>query len=164
MDETIRRRFQAGVAKAANRELDVWASQPGGCLALILLTDQFPRNIHRGTPQAFACDALALAWSRDGIRQGFDQQLRPIERVFFYLPLEHAESLADQDESVRLFEKLTAEVDAKDRPIFAGFLDFAVRHQRIIARFGRFPHRNQILGRVSTPEERIFLSEAGSSF
>jgi uncharacterized protein (DUF924 family) len=98
------------------------------------------------------------------LAKGFDQALRPIERVFFYLPLEHSESLADQHQAVALFERLLEAVPAEERETFAGFLDFAERHRRIIARFGRFPHRNAILGRQSTAEEIEFLKEKGSSF
>lgn len=163
-DAAIKLRFEADVMKAACGELDAWADTPSGCLALILLTDQFPRNIYRDCAQAFAYDALANAWCKAGIRQGFDQKLRPIERVFFYLPLEHAESLVDQEQAVRLFERLAAEAAPSERETFDGFLDFARRHARIIARFGRFPHRNAMLGRASTPQEIEFLKEKGSSF
>ncbi|RJG04352.1 DUF924 family protein [Noviherbaspirillum sedimenti] len=163
-DAEIRQRFEAWVTKAANRELDAWSRSAAGCLALILLLDQFPRNIYRDTPQAFALDPLALAYCKEGMRNGFDMLLRPIERVFFYLPLEHSESREDQDLAVALFEKLLASVPLPQRPVFAGFLDFAVRHRDIVARFGRFPHRNRILGRPSRPEELEFLQEKGSSF
>ena len=163
-DQEIRQRFEAWTDKAANRELDSWAGDAAGCLALILLTDQFPRNMYRDTPQAFATDPLALSYCKQGLHDGFDRLLRPIERVFFYLPLEHAESREEQDLAVALFEKLVAGVPLADRPVFAGFLDFAVRHRDVIGRFGRFPHRNRILGRASRPEELAFLQEKGSSF
>jgi len=131
---------------------------------LILLTDQFPRNMYRDSPQAFAYDAKALAWCLEGLKQQFDRHLRPIERVFFYLPLEHAESLEHQERSVEKFRELLDEADERRKNVFAEYLDLAVRHRNIIARFGRFPHRNRILGRESTGEELAFLKEPGSSF
>lgn len=163
-DKRIRERFEPYVTKAANRELDAWAVTPRGCLALILLTDQFPRNIYRDTVQAFSFDALARSWSKEGLRQGFQKSLRPIERVFFYLPLEHSESLEDQEQSVALYRELVADVGPAYRSTFDGFLDFAVRHRDIVKRFGRFPHRNRILSRESSAEELAFLKEKGSSF
>lgn len=164
VDEEIRERFEAWVAKAAAGALSYWEATPAGRLALILLTDQFPRNIYRDSPRAFAYDAKALAWCLDGIEQHVDRKLRPIERVFFYLPLEHAESLEHQDKSVKHFGELVSIVDEPDKAVFKEYLDFAIRHRDIIARFGRFPHRNKILGRQSTAEEIAFLNEPGSSF
>lgn len=131
---------------------------------MILLTDQFPRSIYRDSPRAFAYDAKALAWSLDGVQERVDLKLRSIERVFFYLPLEHAESLQYQEQSVKHFRELLDEVGPDLKPIFQSYLDYAVRHRDIIARFGRFPHRNKILGRKSTPEELAFLALPGSSF
>ena len=163
-DDEIRERFAGLVTKAGASALSEWQSTPGGRLALILLKDQFPRNIYRDSPQAFAYDPQALALSVDGIDQGLDLKLRRIERVFFYLPLEHAESLEHQDESVKQFRQLIDDVGADQKDVFAEYLDFAVRHRDIIARFGRFPHRNKILGRQSTLEELAFLNEPGSSF
>lgn len=163
-DERIRQRFSPWADKAANHELDAWLATPTGRLALILLTDQFPRNMYRNTPRAFAFDRLALAWSKEGIGRGDHQLLRPIERVFLYLPLEHSEAQEDQELAVTLFQQLVDSVEIAHKPVFAGFLDFAERHRAIIARFGRFPHRNQILGRESTLGELSFLKEKGSSF
>ncbi len=163
-DEQVRLRFEQTVQAAARRELDAWSSTAPGCLTLILLTDQFPRNMYRDTPQAFAFDALARGWCRQGLRTDMHRLLRPIERVFFYLPLEHAESLEDQEHCVTLFRALVDELDAARKPAFEGFLDYAIRHREVIARFGRFPHRNRILGRTSTPEEMAFLAQPGSSF
>ncbi len=164
IDREIRWRFEDLLRAAAQGQLDDWADTPRGRLALIILTDQFPRNIYRDTPQAFACDAKALAWCLDGLEQRLDLRLRPIKRVFFYLPLEHAESPAQQERSVRCFEELFAAVPLEQQSIFGEYLDFARRHRDVIARFGRFPHRNKILGRESTIEESAFLSEPGSSF
>lgn len=163
-DEQICRRFGALTASASRGDLDAWLSAAEGRLALILLTDQFPRNMYRNTPKAFAFDPLAVAWCKDGLRENMHDALRPIERVFFYLPLEHSESREDQELSVGLFTELLEKVKPEAQPAFEGFLDFAVRHRDIIARFGRFPHRNQILGRESSTEEIDFLREKGSSF
>lgn len=164
VDAEIRARFGDLVEAAGRNELSDWAETPRGLLALTLLTDQFPRNIHRRTPLAFAFDAAARAYCRHGIARGFDLQLRPIERVFHYLPLEHAESLQDQDESVRLFSELAQHAPPEHKEVFAGYLKYAERHRDVIARFGRFCHRNRILGRPSTPEEEEFLRQPGSSF
>ena len=136
-----------------------------GRLALILLLDQLPRNIHRAVPAAFAQDAKARDLCLRGLSLGADKALSPLARVFFYLPLEHAESREQQARSVALFEALAAEqADGPARETFEGFADFARRHQVIIQRFGRFPHRNAILGRTSTPEEAEFLQQPGSGF
>lgn len=164
VDAQIRERFQAlvdAVGDGAHRD---WAASPKGLLALILLTDQFPRNIYRDTPQAFAFDALALEFARQAIADGYDRQLRPIERVFCYLPFEHSETLHDQDRAVELFRILWEESPPDDKRVFANYLDFAERHCAIVERFGRFPHRNRILGRSSTAEELAFLRQPGSSF
>lgn len=164
IDRDIKKRFEPCVQAAASGRLDAWAGTPTGRLALIVLTDQFPRNMYRDTPQAFGFDPMALAWSRDGIRAGMQQSLRPVQRVFFYLPLEHSELLEDQRLSVALFRDLCANADARHRPVFEGFLDYAVRHHDVIERFGRFPHRNRILGRESTMAELEFLKRKGASF
>lgn len=164
IDAGIRGRFGALVEAAAASRHDAWAEDPRGRLALILLFDQFPRNMYRDTPRAFAYDALARELALAGIAAGADQQLRAIERVFCYLPLEHAESLELQDRCVALFTALAAGVPEADQPVFAGYLDYAVRHREVIRRFGRFPHRNRILKRASTAEEEKFLQEPGSSF
>lgn len=163
-DDAVRARFAGITAMAARHELDAWCGTPQGRLALILLTDQFPRNMYRDTPKAFHYDALAQAWCRQGLACGHDLALRPIKRVFFYLPLEHAEALDAQQQAVALFTRLVDGVAPEEKPVFAGYLDFAVRHRDIIARFGRFPHRNQILGRPSTADELAFLQQKGSSF
>jgi len=163
-DSEIAARFESWVTAVAAGELKTWAATPSGLLALILLTDQFPRNIYRGTPQSFAYDPQALRWSRNGLAKGMDRKLRPVQRVFFYLPFEHAESRADQEQALRLFQQLLDEVPDAQKAVFDGFMKFAVRHHDIIARFGRFPHRNAILGRKSTAEEEAFLRTPGSSF
>lgn len=164
VDADIRRRFGDLVETASKGALDHWAQDARGRLALILLFDQFPRNMYRDTPQAFACDPLARKLALEGISSGADRALRAIERVFFYLPLEHSESAELQERCVALFTALAAGVPEADRKTFKGYVDYAVRHRDVIHRFGRFPHRNQILGRVSTPEEIAFLKQPGSSF
>ncbi|MFC7515598.1 DUF924 family protein [Herbaspirillum sp. GCM10030257] len=164
VDLAMRERFATLTDKAASHALDDWADTSAGLLALILLTDQFPRNMYRETPRSFAFDALALAWCKQGLGDGLYATLRPIEQVFFFLPLEHSESLDDQDHAVELFAELLAKAPPPHRDTFAGFHDFALRHREVIRRFGRFPHRNDILGRTSTPEELAFLQEKGSRF
>jgi uncharacterized protein (DUF924 family) len=135
-----------------------WAHEAEPCLALILLFDQLPRNLFRGSAQAFATDPEARGVARAALSRGFDRSLPATWRQFIYLPFEHSEDLADQELSVQLATGL-----ARD-PAFAGTLDYAKRHHAIVARFGRFPHRNAALGRQSTPEEQAFLKEPGSSF
>jgi uncharacterized protein (DUF924 family) len=157
-DARTRDRFLATHEAAAAGALDDWSTRPLGALALAVALDQFPRNMFRGTPRAFAADARALAVARGAVARGFDEVLLPVQRWFVYLPYEHAEELAAQRESLRLFERLA--VDAAG----AGTLTYAMRHYAVIERFGRFPHRNAILGRASTPEELAFLAQPGSSF
>ena len=164
VDAEIRQRFAPWVARAASGELDGWLADIRGRLALILLTDQFPRNIWRGEAAAFAFDVLALRWAKDTLRLGLDGELRAVERVFVYLPLEHSEDLGDQREAVRLFDRLATSVPVPHRPSFDSYLDYARRHLAIIERFGRFPHRNAALGRETTAEETAFLRQPGSSF
>jgi uncharacterized protein (DUF924 family) len=163
-DELLQARFGAVASAAAADLLDHWAGSPRGRLALILTLDQLPRAIHRGAPEAFAQDAKARRVAERGLESGADRLLRPIERLFVYLPFEHSENIADQDRSVELFGDLVAAVPREHRETFAGFLDYAVRHREVIREFGRFPHRNHILGRESTPEEKDFLERPGSSF
>lgn len=163
-DATIKQQFEATTLAAAKGELNAWSLTPSGRLALILLTDQLPRNMYRDTPKAFAFDSLALGWCKQGLRQDAHLQLRPIQRVFFYLPLEHSESSADQAQCVQLFETLAGQVDAAQQATFNYYVDFARRHRAIIDRFGRFPHRNGILQRESTAEELEFLQQPGSGF
>lgn len=166
-DADLRERFSSTLAAARRGELDAWATTARGRLALIIVLDQLSRNIHRGSPEAFAGDAKARALVHEGLERGHDRELAPIERVFMYLPLEHSESLAEQDQCVGLFRTLADEVAATDAELgkrYAFYLTFADRHREIIARFGRFPHRNAVLGRESTDEELAFLTEPNSSF
>jgi uncharacterized protein (DUF924 family) len=163
-DAEIRRRFEPLVIAAESGELDDWRRSSVGRLALILLTDQLPRNIYRDRPAAFRFDEIAQGLCLEDLAVRADRKLRPIERVFLYMPLEHSENIEHQNRSVLLFRGLTSEVAANLKPIFEGYLDFAIKHQVIIERFGRFPHRNTILGRESTPEEMEFLEGPNSSF
>ncbi|WOB10003.1 DUF924 family protein [Piscinibacter gummiphilus] len=159
-DREIERRFAALIETALQDGLAAWAAEPATALARVILLDQFPRNVFRNTPKAFAGDPLALAAARAMVERGQHTALAPVQRVFVYLPFEHAEDLAAQDTSVQLFGDLAREAPEAG----AGWLDYAERHHAIVARFGRFPHRNAILGRPSTPEETAFLSQPGSSF
>lgn len=163
-DQRVIERFADTLVAASQGVLDHWAGTPRGRLALLIVFDQFPHHIHRDQPQAFATDPQALASSLDALAAGEDQLLAPIERVFLYLPLEHAESLAMQDLSVSLYERLAREAAADERALFDNFLDYARKHRDVVARFGRFPHRNAILGRPSTPDELEFLKQPGSRF
>ena len=163
-DAEIYRRFEATLAAESRNELGSWSSHARGHLARTLLCDQFPRNMHRGTPGSFMYDARARQLAHAALEQGLDQSLRPVERVFVYLPFEHSEARQDQELSVQLFASLLGEVTPDLRPSFQYFLDFAHKHKVIIDRFGRFPHRNAILGRISTPEELEFLKDPRSTF
>jgi uncharacterized protein (DUF924 family) len=163
-DQEVAERFADTLLDATAGRLDHWANTPRGRLALVIVLDQFPHHIHRNQPQSFATDPQALALSLSAVRAGEDRQLAAIERVFLYLPLEHAESNAMQDLSVALFEKLAGEAAADERTLFEGFLDYARQHRDVVARFGRFPHRNEILGRPSTADEIEFLKQPGSRF
>ena len=163
-DEQAREQFGALVEQALAGQLHDRQGEPEGWLATLLLLDQLPRMIFRDTPRAFAGDLLARPLALHGLAQGWDQQLPPVQRVFTYLVLEHAEDLALQDQAVQLFQVLREQAVAAERGLFADYLDYAVRHQQVIARFGRFPNRNQILGRTSSTEESAFLLEPGSRF
>ena len=157
-------RFGDWVEQALAGGLTDWAQRPEGWLALVLLLDQLPRMIFRDTPKSFSGDLRAQALVAQGIAADFDRQLRPIQRVFIYLVFEHCENLAVQNEAVSRFIELVAQQPEADRTVFADNLDYAERHQKVIAQFGRFPHRNAVLGRESTAEEVEFLSGPGSRF
>lgn len=163
-DRAVTEQFADTLQAATAGRLDHWASTPRGRLALLIVLDQFPHHVHRDQPQAFATDPQALALSLAALNVGEASRLAPIERVFLYLPLEHAESLAMQDRSVALYEALAREAAAGERALFDNFLDYARKHRDVVARFGRFPHRNAILGRVSSLEELDFLKQPGSRF
>ena len=163
-DAEIAERFGDRVAAALRRDLVDWEREPGPRLALILLLDQLPRMIHRGTPQAFAGDAQAQALVRQGLELGLEQQLPAIRQVFVYLVLEHAEELAAQNHAVERFQQLLQQCAPSEQKLFADYLDYAERHRQVIQRFGRFPHRNEVLGRSSSADELAFLQQPGSRF
>ena len=154
LDETIRTRFGATLEAAAQCELFAWRATPEGRLAEILVLDQFSRNVWRDTPRAFAQDALALALAQELVACGLDRSLPTAQRIFAYMPYMHSESALVHEQAIALFAQPGMETN----------LDFELRHKAIIDRFGRYPHRNAILGRRSSPEELVFLSGPGSSF
>lgn len=153
-DTALRERFGAAAFAALRGDHDAWAETPRGTLALILLLDQIPRNIHRGDAQAFAGDGKALYLAKSLVASGGDRTLAKDERLFGYLPFEHSEDLADQQRALELIGQLD---DAE-------YLDYAVRHKEVIERFGRFPHRNATLGRANTEEEEAYLTQPGAGF
>ena len=163
-DRECATRFAASLEDAARGALDDWTGTPQGRLALVILLDQMPRNIHRGSPAAFAHDAQAAAHCVAGIESGQDRSLHPVERVFLYMPLQHAEDLGLQRRSVERFESLAAEVDDAWRDRFTENAHYARLHHDIVERFGRFPHRNRVLGRESTEEELSYLADGAPTF
>lgn len=158
-DEEIRRRFGAIHASVHAGEREAWCETARGRLAYVIVLDQFSRNMFRGTPASFASDARALAAAKEGVLRGHDRELAGAERPFLYMPYMHAEDLAAQDECVALFRAIAEDAGGDESN-----LKFAIAHRDIVARFGRFPHRNAILGRASTAEEAEFLTQPGSSF
>lgn len=150
-------RFADALRDARAGVFDHWTDTPRGTLALIVLLDQFSRNLHRGSPEAFAADAKAREIARSAVARGIDQGLAPMERMFVYLPFEHSEDIADQDESVRLFAMLRDALGEES-------MRYTEAHRDVIRRFGRFPHRNAALGRVSTPEELAYLAQPDAGF
>lgn len=157
-DRQIREKFGGWLEHFEAEEFDSWRQEPKSALALVILLDQFPRNAYRGTARSFAFDSMALDAAREALEKGFDADLPASEAGFLVLPFEHSEDITDQKESVRLARDLMERGAGKE------LYDYAVRHHDIIERFGRFPHRNEILGRVSTPEELEFLKQPGSRF
>ena len=155
-DKAVRERFLTTYRLAAEGVCDLWRDEAQGCLALCIVLDQFPRNMFRGQPESFASDPKALLVAKHALARGFDQTLPPQQRRFLYLPFEHSEDPADQTRSVGLFQSMQAE-----DPL--GY-DYALRHQAVIGRFGRFPHRNAILGRKNTSEEDEYLAQPGAGF
>ena len=158
IDEEIKQLFSMDYELAKEGVLDDWKNHPRSCLALILLLDQFPRNIFRDQSQMYTTDEKALNIAKFAVENDFDTQLLPVERWFIYLPFEHSENLDHQCQAVALFRKLSHDPDS------ASAIDYAIRHFEVIRQFGRFPHRNSILGRENTPEEAEFLKQPGSSF
>jgi len=150
LDQQVRDQFESVYQKAIRGELDTLRQAPEGSLALVLILDQFPRNMYRATPKAFASDPKALEVAEHALEKDFDKKLLPVQRTFLYLPFEHSENLEDQEKSVALFQALG---DSKA-------LQYAIDHRDTVLQFGRFPHRNVILGRQSTPKETKFLKES----
>lgn len=163
IDETLRLRYGALAEAAAQGQFDVWESSPRRRLALILLLDQFPRGIYRGTARAYEQDRRALALAVSGTQLGADAALDPLERIFFYMPMQHAESRELQEESVSAFRRLAAEGPPEFSSLLALAAQRAEQHRDVIERFGRFPHRNGIVGRDSTAEELDWLASGSAS-
>ena len=164
VDEEITERFSQSLHDARYGKLAHLKATPKGRLALVILLDQFSRNIYRGSPEAFACDSLALDIVLEGIAQNIDQKLYPVERLFFYMPLQHAEDKEIQKLSIAKYEQLLEECDENFKPIAERSLSFARLHKNIVDRFGRFPHRSGVLSRESSDTEIAFLQEENPSF
>lgn len=163
-DESIRASFEAMVSDAAKGAFDDWSKTARGSLALVILLDQFPRNIYRDDPRSFENDQQARRIAEMALDRGFDQQLNAMERCFLYLPLEHSEDIHAQDRSVALFTELAATALPEESKAIAEAFEYAIRHRDVIQQFGRFPHRNEVLGRDNTKAEAAFLKTPNSSF
>lgn len=157
-DAALAEQFRADYDRASAGAYVSWRTKPDTSLALVLLLDQFPRNLFRNSPRAYATDAFALEVAAEAVAGGFDQEFDPMRRCFFYMPFQHSEKLSDQKLALHFFGALP------EHPDKVAFVAAAQQHYAIIARFRRFPHRNAILGRTSTPEEAAFLLQSGSSF
>ncbi|MFM2431870.1 MAG: hypothetical protein RLZZ511_3083 [Cyanobacteriota bacterium] len=157
-DQSVREWFTGTYEQAVAGRLEHWTETAAGALALTIVLDQFPRNMFRDTPKAFASDAQALHVADYALDRDFDQDVPPVMRLFFYLPFEHSENLSNQNRAVQLLQGYA------DDPELGSYAEFALKHQAVIAQFGRFPHRNAILGRESTPAELEFLEQPGSRF
>jgi len=166
VDEYIRKNFEADLINAREGKLRGWENTPEGTLALIILLDQFSRNIYRDKLEAFSQDSRALDLATRGIQKGFDGVLHPVKRIFFYMPFEHSEDIKVQKRSIELYRGLEKEFWSPPElaEILSSSRDYAEKHYAIVERFGRYPHRNRILGRISTPEEIEFLKQPSSSF
>lgn len=164
VDEEIRSRFGSHVARACQRELLEWNAKPEGALALILLLDQFTRNIYRGTPDAYAGDSCAFDIVLQAIAKGHDRTLHPVSRIWLYHPFHHSEDITQQDRGLALLDDIKSDAP----PAWHAYIERSItgwtRHRNIVARFGRFPHRNQVLARTSTEDEKAFLDSDGESF
>lgn len=158
VDAIMAAQFTSTLNIALTGLLDSWATTPEGALALVIVLDQFSRNIHRGTPRAFLGDPKARRIADTAIKAFHDRELTPVQRVFLYLPFEHSEDLEDQDRSARLFSRLSSD------PMLEECVTSAYAHRSVIAQFGRFPHRNAILGRISTSAEQAYLATPGAGF
>lgn len=163
-DSLLRERFGETLEAARRGELEHWAKSPRGALALAIVLDQFSRNIYRNQATMYAADELAQRVALEAIERGDDRQLLPMQRLFLYMPLMHAEDREHQTRCVSLFEDLCQEGEGPESKLLESNLDYARRHSDIVQRFGRFPHRNRVLGRETSPEEEEFLKRPGSSF
>jgi uncharacterized protein (DUF924 family) len=164
LDREIESTFSAALESLIAGQLTAWKQDAESLLAMIILADQFSRNIYRNKAKAFAQDELALALSLEGLESRIDLKLGIVQRIFFYMPLEHSESMSMQDRSVEMFEQLCESATEDVRQEIIGNLDYAIKHREVIEKFGRFPHRNAILGRDSRPEEIEYLKQPGSGF
>jgi uncharacterized protein (DUF924 family) len=164
IDRDITERFAAVTDELLQGKFSEWLNTPEGVLASIICLDQFPRNMYRGNARCYSYDYMALQHANSLVTRDLDQELDPIQRVFAYLPFQHSEKLDNQARSLALYSALVASVSAEDRDLFEGNYRSAVKHHEIVREYGRFPHRNSILGRRSTPRELEFLEKPGSSF
>lgn len=164
VDDEIRSRFADHVVQACNRELMDWAASPNGALALVLLLDQFTRNIYRHTPAAYGGDACAMEVVQRAIARQLDRQLHPVARIWLYHPFHHAETVAEQDCGLALLDEVWHGAPQQWQDYVQSSITGWTRHRDIVARFGRFPHRNDVLGRTSSAEERAFLSGGAEAF
>jgi uncharacterized protein (DUF924 family) len=164
IDNEIRQRFEPTLKALLSGQYNTWFESAQGRLAAIIVLDQFSRNMYRDSAHAFSQDSLALHWALQGIRQGDDKKLTPLQRVFFYLPLEHCEQLSMQDLAIEKFEQLAAGASEDFTDLAKGFVSYAHQHQQVITRFGRFPHRNDLLHRQSSAAELDYLAQPGSGF
>lgn len=156
LDKIISERFISNYEMARDGLSDGWSSDADGALALVILLDQFPRHIFRNDPRSFATDKKALLFAKEAIHKGFDQLLEPVKKGFLYVPFQHSEDLRDQERSVELMGAMKEENPT-------GY-DYAVRHRDVIQKYGRFPHRNAVLGRENTPDEEEYLAQPGAGF
>jgi uncharacterized protein (DUF924 family) len=163
-DALVEERFGGLIESVCADERESWLDSPEGCIAYVIVLDQFCRNVHRGTPRMYAEDDRALSAAERSVERGFDRMLPLAQRAFLYMPLMHCESREAQARCVALFETMVAEVTGETAERMKGYVDAAHSHRRIVERFGRFPHRNELLGRQTTAEEKAFLEEPGSSF
>ncbi len=164
VDRDVATRFAADVDRAATGACERWAEDPRGRLALVIVLDQFPRNLHRGTAEAFGHDAAALAVARAGVESGQCDDFGVVDRAFLLMPYQHVEDLALQRESVALTRQMVEQAPAEWRAVAEGFAGYAREHCEIVERFGRFPHRNRLLDRESTEEERVYLEQGAPDF
>lgn len=164
VDREIDQRFGSMVTAAKNGLLSMWEADHRGCLALVLLLDQFSRNIYRGSADAFSGDKMALDIAKMALTRQFDRLMTPVQRSFLYMPFEHSELLSNQERAISLFKQLLEEVPESGEKTIQSSLDFAEKHRSIIARFGRFPHRNAVLSRDTTVEEKAYLEGGGARF